>query len=91
MATPAASYSGKGLIVQLGLKDGAKAIAITAPAHYAELTDGHAITAKKMAPATGSFDFVRLFASNEAALARDQPWLEQRLATGGMLGASWTK
>ena len=67
MATPAASCSGKGLIVQLGLKDGAKAIA------------------------TGSFDFVRLFASNEAALARNQPWLEQRLATGGMLGASWTK
>ena len=75
--------------MRLGLKDGAKAIA--APATYAELTDGAAITLKKMVPATGSFDFIHLFESNEAALARDLPGPEPRLATGGLLWVSWPK
>lgn len=91
MATPTAGYSGKSLIAKLGLKDGANAIAIAPPANYAELTDGAAITQKKSAPATGSFDFIHLFVSNEASLARDLPKLEPRLAQGGMLWVSWPK
>lgn len=91
MATPAAGYSGKSLIAKLGLKDGVKAIAIAPPANYAELTDNAAITPRKSAPATGSFDFIHLFVSNEAALARDLPKLEPRLAQGGMLWVSWPK
>lgn len=91
MATPAAGYSGKSLIAKLGLKDGVKAISIAPPANYAELTDNAAITPRKSAPATGSFDFIHLFVSNEAALARDLPKLEPRLAQGGMLWVSWPK
>lgn len=91
MATPAAGYSGKSLIAKLGLKGGVKAIAIAPPANYAELTDNAAITPRKSAPATGSFDFIHLFVSNEAALARDLPKLEPRLAQGGMLWVSWPK
>ncbi|MEY4783329.1 MAG: hypothetical protein RIR41_1264 [Pseudomonadota bacterium] len=91
MVTPAAGYSGKSLIAKLGLKDGVKAIAIAPPANYAELTDNAAITPRKSAPATGSFDFIHLFVSNEAALARDLPKLETRLAQGGMLWVSWPK
>lgn len=91
MATPAAGYSGKSLIAKLGLKDGVKAIAIAPPANYAELTDNAAITPRKSVPATGSFDFIHLFVSNEAALARDLPKLEPRLAQGGMLWVSWPK
>lgn len=91
MATPAAGYSGKSLIAKLGLKDGVKAIAIAPPANYAELTDNAAITPRKSAPATGSFDFIHLFVSNEAALARDLRKLEPRLAQGGMLWVSWPK
>lgn len=91
MATPAAGYSGKSLIAKLGLKDGVNAIAIAPPANYAELTDNAAITPRKSAPATGSFDFIHLFVSNGAALARDLPKLEPRLAQGGMLWVSWPK
>jgi hypothetical protein len=91
MATPTAGYSGKSLIAKLGLKDGAKAIVIAPPANYAELTDNAAITLKKSAPATGSFDLIHLFVINEAALARDLPKLEPRLAQGGMLWVSWPK
>lgn len=87
----AAGYSGKPLIAKLGLKDGAKAIVVSPPANYAELTDNAAITPKKSAPAAGSFDFIHLFVTNEAALARDLPRLEPRLATGGMLWVSWPK
>lgn len=91
MATPAAGYSGKTLIDKLGLKPGAKAIAVAPPANYAELTDNAPITTKKTAPATGSFDFIHLFVTNTVALARDLPKLEPRLATGGMLWVSWPK
>lgn len=92
-ASPSASagYSGKSLIDKLGLKPGAKAIAIAPPASYAELTDNAAITPKKSAPATGSFDFIHLFVTNTAALARYLPKLEPRLADGGMIWVSWPK
>jgi hypothetical protein len=91
MTTPAAGYSGKSLIAKLGLKDGAKAIVITPPTNYAELTDNAAVTPKKTAPAMGSFDFIHLFVKDEAALARDLPKLEPRLAEGGMIWVSWPK
>ena len=91
MATPAPGYSGKSLIDKLGLRPGAKAIAVAPPANYAELTGGAAITSRMSAPAAGSFDFIHLFANNEADLARDLPRLEPRLAQGGMLWVSWPK
>ena len=94
MAKPPANpagYSGKSLIDKLGLKDGAKAIVIAQPANYADLTDNAAITPKKTAPATGSFDFIHLFVKTTADLARDLPKLEPRLATGGMIWVSWPK
>ena len=86
-----AGYSGKSLIAKLGLKDGAKAIAIAPPPTYADLTEDAAITPKKSAPATGSYDFIHLFVKTTADLARDLPKLEPRLATGGMLWVSWPK
>jgi hypothetical protein len=91
MATPTAGYSGKSLIAKLGLKDGANAIAVSPPANYPDLTDNAAIAQKKTVPGAGSFDFIHLFVSNEASLARDLPKLEPRLATGGMLWVSWPK
>ena len=86
-----AGYSGKSLIDKLGLKEGAKAIVVAPPANYSELTDNAAITPKKSAPATGSFDFIHLFVKTTADLARDLPKLEPRLAGGGMIWVSWPK
>ncbi|MFT3724093.1 MAG: hypothetical protein QM773_10935 [Hyphomonadaceae bacterium] len=87
----AAGYSGKSLIDKLGWKEGSKAIVIAPPANYGELTDGAAITLKKSAPASGSFDFIHLFVKDMASLARDLPKLEPRLAEGGMIWVSWPK
>lgn len=87
----AAGYSGKSLIAKLGWKEGSKAIVIAPPAHYGALTDDAAITPKKTAPGTGSFDFIHLFVGDMAALARDLPKLEPRLAEGGMIWVSWPK
>lgn len=87
----AAGYSGKSLIAKLGLKDGAKAIVIAPPANYAKLTDGAAIGQRSAAPAAGAFDFIHLFVSDNATLARKLPKLESRLADGGMLWVSWPK
>ena len=86
-----AGYSGKSLIAKLGLKEGAKAIVVAPPEHYAELTDGAAIAARKTAPASGSFDFVHLFVGDVAGLVRDLPKVEARLAGGGMIWVSWPK
>ncbi len=54
-------------------------------------SDKAAITPKKSTPASGSFDFIHLFAKDMASLARDLPKLEPRLATGGMIWVSWPK
>ena len=94
MATPPnplVGYSGKSLIAKLGLKEGAKAIVVAPPTNYAELTDNAAITPKKTAPTTGSFDFIHLFVRTTADLDRDLPKLEPRLADGGMIWVSWPK
>ena len=87
----AAGYSGKSLIAKLGLKEGAKAIVIAPPATYAKLTDGAAIGQRSAAPAAGAFDFIHLFVSDAASLARKLTKLEPRLAEGGMLWVSWPK
>jgi hypothetical protein len=84
-------YSGKSLIDKLGWKAGSSAIVIAPPSNYDDLVGGAAIAPKKTAPASGSFDFIHLFVKDTAALARDLPKLEQRLATGGMIWVSWPK
>lgn len=86
-----AGYSGKSLIDKLGWKHGSKAIVIAPPANYGELTGDAPIAPKKTAPATGSYDFIHLFVTSTAALARDLPKLEPRLAEGGMIWVSWPK
>ena len=87
-APSAAGYSGKSLIDKLGWKDGVKAIVVAPPANYGELTGEAAITPKKTAPATGSYDFIHVFVTSAAVLARDLPKLEPRLAGGGMIWVS---
>jgi hypothetical protein len=81
----AVGYSGKSLIDKLGWKEDSKAIVIAPPENYSDLTGGAAITPKKTAPATGSFDFIHLFVRDKALLARDLPRLEPRLIEGGMI------
>jgi hypothetical protein len=60
-------------------------------ANYYDLVGGADIAPKKTAPASGSFDFIHLFVRDTAALARDLPRLEPRLAAGGMIWVSWPK
>ncbi len=90
-AASPAGYSGKSLIAKLGWKEGSTAIVIAPPPNYAELTDGAGITLKKSCPATGSYDLIHVFVKDAAALVRDLPKLEPRLADGGMIWVSWPK
>jgi hypothetical protein len=87
----AAGYSGKSLIDKLGWREGSKAIVVAAPPNYGDLVCGAAISPKKTAPASGSFDFIHLFVKDMGLLARDLPKLEPRLAEGGMIWVSWPK
>jgi len=86
-----AGYSGKSLIAKLGWREGAKAIVVSPPGNYGELTDDAVIAAKKTVPSSGSFEFIHLFVRTAAELARDLPKLELRLAGGGMIWVSWPK
>jgi len=86
-----AGYSGKSLIDKLDLKPGMSAIAVNAPAHYADLIDRAPITPKASLPKSGSFDFIHLFVANRAALEAAAPKLDPLLAEGGMIWISWPK
>lgn len=90
-AKSVAGYSGKPLIEKLGFKPGSNAIAVNAPADYAELTDGAAIKSVARLPKSGAYDFMHVFVKDEAALAALSPKLEARLADGGMIWMSWPK
>jgi len=86
-----AGYSGKALIDKLGFKPGASAIAVSAPAHYAELVDGAAIKPVASFPKSGAFDFIQVFLKNTKALEAVAPKFDARLVDGGMIWISWPK
>jgi hypothetical protein len=93
-ATPspsAAGYSGKPLVVKLGLKPGMTAVAIAPPDNYADLIDAAPVATTTMPPTEGAYGFIHLFVHDAAELARILPTLEPRLIEGGMIWVSWPK
>jgi hypothetical protein len=90
-ASATVGYSRKSLIDKLGLKPGAKAIAVNAPSNYADLVEGAPIVPKASLPKSGAFDFIHLFVKDRAALEAAAPKLDPLLAEGGMIWISWPK
>lgn len=88
-------YSGTPLLKKLGVKDGMSALLIGVPATVEALSGfdgwGKAKRAKSAKGATGSYDYIHIFAAKRADYAAAIPILRKALAPTGMIWASWPK
>jgi len=86
-----AGYSGKALVVKLGIKKGARVVALGSPVAYEELVGGLADGAKVANSLRGRVDFIHFFANSDRELRRIFPKLTKSLVENGMLWVSWPK
>jgi hypothetical protein len=88
-AAGSAGYSGTPLLAKLGIKAGARARILNAPAGFAgtlgSLPKGVTLASR------GALDFAMLFVTRKTALAKRFPSLRDKLAPDGMLWISWPK
>jgi hypothetical protein len=84
-----AGYSGTPLVSKLGMKSGARAQVVNAPADFWE-TLGELPDAVTRA-SRGELDFAMVFVKRQSDLARRFPVLRDRLASDGMLWIAWPK
>lgn len=87
----ASGYSGTPLIRKLGLKAGAKAAFVDAPAYYPELLGDLPENVRVLARLGRDMDFLHFFTRRLARLDRRLPVLRRSLASDGMLWISWPK
>jgi hypothetical protein len=84
-----AGYSGTPLVAKLGVKPGARAQIVRAPADFSKtlgsLPEGVTLVSR------GSLDFGMLFSTKRTDLAKRFPGLRDRLAPNGMLWIAWPK
>lgn len=86
-----AGYSGKALVVKLGIKKGMRVAALCSPVAYQELVGELPEGAKVVTWLRGESDFIHFFAKSESELNRTFPKLTQGLGENGMLWVSWPK
>jgi hypothetical protein len=90
-STLMAGYSGTPLVRKLGIRPGARVVALQAPARYerllGELPDRAVITSRVAAGA----EFVHLFVTRRVDLEKRLAALRSRLADAGVLWVSWPK
>jgi len=86
-----AGYSGTPLAQKLGIKEGAKVVALGAPSNYpsllAPLPHGAAITAR----ASGMPEFVHVFSTKRDDLEARLRTLRPAIAQDGVVWVSWPK
>jgi len=73
----------------MGLAEGIRAIFINAPAEAIQAIDLPAINCETTL--SGNFDYIHLFANNQADLHEKLPTLKNHLAQTGTLWVSWPK
>lgn len=85
-------YSGKPLVVKLGIKPGCRWAVLGAPPTYAELVaplpTGVQMTQHADA---GPYDGIHLFVTNFAVLEAQLPRLKAQIVAHGMIWVSWPK
>ncbi|MBS1966113.1 MAG: DUF3052 domain-containing protein [Chloroflexi bacterium SZAS-1] len=85
-------YSGKPLVVKLGIKPGCRLAVVDAPPNYAELVAplpaGVLVTQHAN---TGPYDCIHLFATSFAVLDAQLPRLKVQIVANGMIWVSWPK
>jgi hypothetical protein len=86
-----AGYSGKALVVKLGIKKGTRIAALSSPVAYEELVEGLPDGAKVATSLRGTVDFIHFFTKSENELRNMFPRLKNSLVENGMLWVSWPK
>jgi len=90
-STPARiGYSGKSLAAKLGLAPGMRVRTLEAPADYWSLAEFDPAQVHQTARG-GGLDFVHLFVTRAAVLAKRLPALSRAIRPGGMIWISWPK
>src|SRR5579871_5077096 len=84
-------YSGKALVVKLGIKAGARVAALGSPVPYEELVGEIPQGAKVATSLRGTADFIHFFTKSQTELLKVFPKLKKALAEDGMLWVSWPK
>ncbi len=87
----AVGYSGKPLAAKLGLREGDRALAVGAPEGYERLLGPIAAAVVWRSSARGELDFVHLFVTGRAELAKRFPAVSRPVREGGMVWVSWPK
>ncbi|HTD69376.1 MAG TPA: DUF3052 domain-containing protein [Gemmatimonadales bacterium] len=85
-----AGYSGKPLVLKLGIKDGWAIAILNAPQGY-ERTLKLPGNVRRKASAAGSLDFIQFFTDQKRELEGRFAGLARALAPAGMLWISWPK
>lgn len=84
-------YSGKALVVKLGIKKGTRVATLGAPVAYEDLVGGLPDGAKVTTSLGGPVDFIHFFANSGSELRKMFPKLKKSLVENGMLWVSWPK
>jgi hypothetical protein len=91
MASAAPGYSGKPLAAKLGIAEGMKVLALSAPADYAAWLAPLPLGARIVSRPSAGLRFVHLFATERAELAAALATYRERLPTDAVLWVSWPK
>jgi hypothetical protein len=86
-----AGYSGKALVVKLGIKEGTRVAALGSPVAYEELVGGLPDGVKVATSLCGKVDFIHFFTNSKSELRSMFPKLKRGLVENGMLWVSWPK
>lgn len=84
-----AGYSNRSLRDKLGLRDGARAAILNAPAPIRKEIDSKSEATTELSATT--YDFIHAFFSEPSALERALPQMKKQLAKDGMIWISWKK
>jgi hypothetical protein len=86
-----AGYSGKAVVVKLGIKEGARAVVLSSPVAYEQLVGGLPDGVEVATGLRGTVDFIHFFTKSKGELRRMFPKLKKSLDENGMLWVSWPK
>lgn len=86
-----AGYSGRALVVKLGIKKGAQVAALGSPTTYEEIVGGLPDGVKVATSLHGTADFIHFFTTSNSELRKMFPKLKKSLVENGMLWVSWPK
>jgi hypothetical protein len=86
-----AGYSGKALVVKLGIKEGMRVAALGSPVEYQELVGGLPKGVQVATSLSAAVDFIHFFAKSKKELLTVFPKLKKSVVENGMVWVSWPK